>query len=168
MVADRGIQIKFILQKIQSSGPRDNKSFDNLVPHRNNPLIKVQLNLFKDIAIILNGFLVTFQTDANGAIPQHVNCTKMKSLMRFFILKTIMKTVNTSNEVQQHDVEKSKNLVTLQSIKLTTAAAEELGKVSNNLHDDLKKSFCNMFQAVIKKSKKVVLCSTNLSEMLLA
>ena len=68
VVADRGIQIwdgivkliKFTLQKPQSSRPKDIKSFDNLVLHYSSPLIKVQLHLFKEIAFILNVFLVTF------------------------------------------------------------------------------------------------------------
>ena len=59
-----------------------------------------------------------------------------------------MKKLNTPYEVQQLDVEKSKNLVTIQSIKLTTAAAEELAKVPNNLHDmmALRKVFVKYFK----------------------
>lgn len=48
-----------------------------------------------------------------------------------------MKKVSMPYDVQQLDVQKSKNLVTTQSIKLTTAGAKELAKVPNNLHDDL-------------------------------
>ena len=64
-----------------------------------------------------------------------------------------MKKLNTPYEVQQLDVEKSKNLVTIQSIKLTTAAAEELAKVPNNLRD-MMKSFRKMLQTVMKKNPK--------------
>ena len=46
---------------------------------------------------------------------------------------------------------KGKKLVTIQSIKQTTAAAGELAKVLNNLRDGLKKSFRKMLQTIIKK-----------------
>ena len=46
---------------------------------------------------------------------------------------------------------KGKRLVTIQSIKQTTAAAGELAKVLNNLRDGLKKSFRKMLQTIIKK-----------------
>ena len=48
--------------------------------------------------------------------------------------------MNTAHEVQRLDEEKSKNLVTIQSIKLTIAAGE-LSKVTDNLHNDLKEKF---------------------------
>ena len=75
----------------------------------------------------------------------------MKSLMCLFIPKTITKKVNTPYEVQQLDVERSKNLVSIQSSKLTIAASEELAKVPNNLHNGLKKSFPKMLQTTNKK-----------------
>ena len=74
--------------------------------------------------------------------------------------------MNTAHEVQRLDEEKSKNLVTIQSIKLTIAAGE-LSKVTDNLHNDLKEKFWKMLQTVIEKSKRQALCSTNLTEMLL-
>ena len=77
-----------------------------------------------------------------------------------------LKRVNTAHEVQWLDEEKSKNLVTIQSIKLTIAAGE-LSKVTDNLHNDLKEKFWKMLQTVIEKSKRQALCSTNLTEMLL-
>ena len=87
----------------------------------------------------------------------------MKNCMPHFITRTVMKKVNTPYEVQQLDIEKSENLGIIQAIKLTTATAEELVKVSSNLHDDLKKSFSKILQAFVKKSMKEVLCSANVS-----
>ena len=53
-----------------------------------------------------------------------------------------LKRVNTAHEVQRLDEKKSKNLVTIQSIKLTIAAGE-LSKVTDNLHNDLKEKLKN-------------------------
>ena len=75
-----------------------------------------------------------------------------------------MKKVNTPDEVQQLDIEKMKNVVAIQSIKLTGAATEELAKVPNNLHDGLKKGVCKMLQAIIKKIQERGPLQTNLSE----
>ena len=160
MVAERGIEIwdgivkliKFILEKTPSSRPKDNKSYENLVLHHNNPLVKVQLHLFKDVALILNRFLVTFQTD-NPMVPflSMEIAGILRSLMRLFIPKCIMKKVKTTYDIQQMDVEKRENVVSVHEVKLTTAAAAELAKVPNNLHDGLKKSFMKMLQTMIKK-----------------
>ena len=99
VVADRGIQIwnvivkliKFILKKLESYGPKDNKLFDNLEQHYNNPLIKVKLHLFKDIAFILHEFLVTFQSDNPMAPFVGMEIARIiKSLIRLFIPETII------------------------------------------------------------------------------
>lgn len=62
-----------------------------------------------------------------------------------------MKKVNSLCQIQQLDVAKSNHLVIIQSIKLTTYAAEELAKVPNNLHDGLEKCFRKMLQLIIQK-----------------
>ena len=46
---------------------------------------------------------------------------------------------------------KGKKLVTIQSIKQTTAAVGEQAQVLNNLRDGLKKSFRKILQTIIKK-----------------
>ena len=71
--------------------PKDNKSFDNLVLHYNNPLIKVQLHLFNDIVFIENGILVTFPT-ANPIVSffSMEIARIMKSPMQLFIPKNII------------------------------------------------------------------------------
>ena len=56
--------ITFFLLKPPSQRPKENRSFDNLVKYHLNPLVPVQLHLFKDMATILSGFLVNFQTDS--------------------------------------------------------------------------------------------------------
>ena len=64
-----------------------------------------------------------------------------------------LKRVNTAHEVQRLDEKKSKNLVTIQSIKLTIAAGE-LSKVTDNLHNDLKeKSFEKCFKQLLKNPR---------------
>ena len=71
-VADRAIKIwgdvvmliKAFQAKLPSKCPKDNKSYDNLVQYYLNPLIPVYLHLFRDVAVILNIFLVKFQTDS--------------------------------------------------------------------------------------------------------
>ena len=60
--------IKEYLLQPPSKRPKDNKSVDNLVDAHRNPTIKVKLHLFKDVASMLNGFLVQFQTD-NPMVP---------------------------------------------------------------------------------------------------
>ena len=161
IVAERGVTIwddivkliKFTLGKTKSKQPKDNKSYDNLVKYHTNPLIKVELHLFKDVAFILNRFLVTFQTD-NPMVPflSMEISSVLKSLMRFFMPKAILQKLTSSYLVHKVDVEDKNNLVLDADIKLTTAAAAELIKnVPKNLHCGLKKSFRTMLQALIKK-----------------
>ena len=71
--------------------PKDNKSFNNLVLHYNNQLIKVQLHLFNDIVFIENEILVTFPT-ANPIVSffSIEIALIMKSPMHLFIPKTII------------------------------------------------------------------------------
>lgn len=161
IVAERGViiwgdivkLIKFTLQKPKSKQPQDNKSYDNLVKYHTNPLVMVELHLFKDVAFILNRFLVTFQTD-NPMVPfLSMEITSvLKSLMRFFMPKAVLQKMSSSYLVHKVDVEDKNNLGLVADIKLTTAAAAELEKnVGKNLHDGLKKSFRTMLQALINK-----------------
>lgn len=161
VVAERGVSIwddmvkliKFTLAKVPSKQPKDNKSYQNLVKYHTSPLIKVELHLFKDVAFILNEFLVTFQTD-NPMVPfLSIQISSMlKRLMRFFMRKTVLQKLTSSHLVHQVNVEDRNNLVLDDDIKLTTAAAAELKKnVPINLHCGLKKSFRTMLQGVIMK-----------------
>ena len=145
--------IKLTLQKPKSKQPQDNKSYDNLVKYHSNPLVMVELHLFKDVALILNRFLITFQTD-NPMVPflSMELSTILKSLMRFFMPKAILQKLTSGYLVNKIDVEDKNNLCVVSDIKLTTAAAAELQKnVPKNLHDGVKKSFRTMLQALIKK-----------------
>ena len=144
--------IKFTLQKPKSKQPQDNKSYDNLVKYHSNPVVMVELHLFKDVAFILNRFLVTFQTD-NPMVPFiSMELSKiLKSLMRFFMPKSILQKLTSAYLVNKIDVKDKDNLCVVADIKLTTAAAELQKNVPKNLHDGLKRSFRTMLQALIKK-----------------
>ena len=60
VVAYRGIQIldsivkliKIIVEKVQDFWKKDRNSFDKLVLHQKFRLVKMQLHLFKDIALL--------------------------------------------------------------------------------------------------------------------
>ena len=87
--------------------PKDNKSFDNLVDAHRNPT-KVKLRLFKDVASMLNGFLVQFQTD-NPWYPLSDEIDNiMRRLMKFLAHSRCAKKQNRHNCFQKVDVEKKR------------------------------------------------------------
>ena len=159
-VAERAIEvweyiverIKFFLLKPPSQRPKESRSFDNLVKYHLNPLLSVQLHLFKDMATILNGFLVFFQTDARRVpfLSMQIGDI-LHRLMRFFVPKHVLKTANSPLKLQQIDVQKSENIVGVSQIKLSTDAALVLEKVPSKLHDGLKKGFLKFLKVMIKK-----------------
>ena len=89
------VLIKFFLLKPPSQRPKENRSFNNLVKYHLNPLVPVQLHLFKDMATILNGFLVSFQTDSPMVpfLSMQIGDI-LHRLMRFFVPKHVLKTAN--------------------------------------------------------------------------
>ena len=97
--------ITFFLLKAPSQRPKENLSLDNIVKYHLNPLVPVQLHLFKDMATILNGFLVNFQT-VSPMVPflsmQIVDI--LHRLMRFLVPKDVLKTGNSPLKLQQIDV----------------------------------------------------------------
>ena len=162
-VAERAIEvweyivelIKFFLLKPPSQRPKENRSFDNLVKYHLNPLVPVQLHLFKDMATILNGFLVNFQTDSPMVpfLSMQVGDI-LHRLMRFFVPKHVLKTANSPLKLQQIDVQKSENIVGVSQIKLSTGAASVLEEVPSKLHDGLKKEFLKFLQVIIKRMQE--------------
>ena len=142
----------FFLLKPPSERPEENRSFDNLVKYYLNPLVHVQLHLFKDMATILNGCLVNFQTDSPMVPFLSLQIGDiLHRLMLFFVPKHVLKTANSPLKLQQIDVQKSENIVGVSQIKLSTGAASVLEKVPSKLHDGLKKGFLKFLQVMIKK-----------------
>ena len=88
--------IKAFQAKLPSKCPKDNKSYDNLVQYYLNHLIPVYLHLFRDVAVILNIFLVKFQTDSPMVpfLSEEV-AGILKWAMRFIIQKNALKKADT-------------------------------------------------------------------------
>ena len=72
-------------------------------------------------------------------------------LMRFFVPKHVLETVNSPFKLEQIYVKKSENIVGMSQIKLSTGAASVLEKVPSKLHDGLKKGFLKFLQVMIKR-----------------
>ena len=75
-----------------SKRPKDNSSYDNLVLNQHNDLIKVEIQVIKDIAHKTNGFLTLFQTDS-PMVPFLAKWIEdlLRKLMRYFITKPVRK-----------------------------------------------------------------------------
>ena len=158
-VADRGILvwsdmvslIKSFQAKPPSKRPKDNKSYDNLVQYHLNPLIPVYLHLFKDVAARLNVFLVKFQTDS-PMVPflSEEIAGILKWVMRFFVLKSVLKKTDTPYKLYKLDVNDKENIKLKTEIKLTTGGSDALKKVSTDLHQGVKDSWVRFLKMVEK------------------
>ena len=168
-VSDRAIAIwndyvkliDFFTSKVPSKQPKSNKSYEVLKQHRNNSLIIVYLNLFRDVAARLNNFLVKFQTDAPMVpfLSDEISSI-LRWLMSFFINSEVLKKASSSYLLSKVDVKESgKNWVLQSQIKLTISGNETLKKVSSSLHSGLIKSWVKFLEAmVLKIQEKSPIC----------
>ena len=131
--------IKVFQSKAPSKQPKDNKFCDNLVKYHLNPLIPVNLHLFRDVATRLNVFLVKLQT---SSLMVPFLCEEIASILkwtiRFFVQRSTLKKADMPYKFQKLGVNKRGNVMLERYIKLTKSAKEVLKKVLTNLHQGLK------------------------------
>ena len=131
--------IKVFQSKAPSKQPKDNKFCDNLVKYHLNPLIPVNLHLFRDVATRLNVFLAKLQT---GSLMVLFLCKEIASILkwaiRFFVQRSTLKKADVPYKFQKLGVNKRGNLMLKTDSSLTKSAKEVLKKVLTNPHQGLK------------------------------
>ena len=103
-MTERAVQVWEPVQKVikhysslaPSKRPKDNSSYDTLVANKNDTLMKVKLQLFKDIAHKSNLYLTAFQTDA-PMVPFLAQALEeiLRYLMGSFISPSTLQTADT-------------------------------------------------------------------------
>ena len=149
-VAARAIQLcPHIVKVIQywlslpvSKQPKDNKSYETLVKHHNDPLMIAKLSFFKYVASILKGFLVQFQSDKPMVpfLAKELDSI-LRKLMCLFVERKVLTEASTPLALTKVDLDKKKNHLPLSKIQLGTAVTFEL--VGCDVSDDKKVKFKN-------------------------
>ena len=154
-VAERAVEVWDPVQKViqhyatnvvPSKRPKDNSSYDTLVNNRTDVLMKVKLQVFKDIAHKTNKFLTVFQKDG-PMVPFLAEALEeiFRCLMGYFISKTILKEVVTKLSLVKLDVSVEGGKCLLPGdMKLPTASNSMLKKLA--LSVDAKASFMKQYR----------------------
>ena len=147
--------VTLIKAKAPSKRPKDNKSYDNLVQYYLNPLIPVYFHLFRDVAAILNIFLVKFQTDSPmvSFLSEDI-AGILKWTMRVIIQKTALKKADIPYKLYKIDINNKDNIKFKTDIKMTASANEILKKVPIHLHQGLKYSWVIFLKKLVEKMQE--------------
>jgi hypothetical protein len=138
-VAERGIEVldyvKAVLnhfaKQAPSKRPRDNKSYDNLVENQHDPLMKVKMCIFKEIAHKMNAFLVIFQTEA-PMLPFLSDTLEvlLRRIMSYFVTAPVLENAATALALIKLDVTAvSGKCLPTSEIKFPTASKSLFKKV---------------------------------------
>ena len=115
-------------------------------------LMLVKLNLFRDTASMLNGFLIKFQSDS-PFVPFLSDWLEdlMRSMMKKLLIREVINKANTTFLLLKVDV--STNQLPVSKIQLPTASAEVLsmGSFKQHLQDGIKKKYTLMLRSIILK-----------------
>lgn len=153
-VAERAVQtwdktmnvIKHFSNQPPSKRPKDNSSFECLVVNRQDVLMKVKIQVFKDIAQKTNMFLTVFQTDA-PMVPFMSDSLEelLRRLMGYFISKPILESAATPLSLVKLDVSATGGkCLPLIDLKLPTASKAMLKKLGLSI--GAKTSFLNQYR----------------------
>ena len=129
-----------------SKRPQNNKSYETLVCHKNDIVMKVKFCIFRDLAHRLNVYLVKFQTDA-PMMPFLADTlgSMMRDIMGFFISKSALDKASTPSSLLKLDVTVKDGLcLPVGDIKLTTASKSMLRKLK--LSSEKKHTFLNQYR----------------------
>ena len=110
--------VKYYTSLVPSKRPQNNKSYTTLSGSVNDILMKMKFLFFKELASLLNTFLVTFQTDKPMLPSLSETLFKLiKRILKMFVLgKTDVPKILANLDVKNKDI-----YLPLQAMKLPTS-----------------------------------------------
>ena len=115
--------IKHFLSLAPSKRPKDNSSYDCLVSNKDDILMKIRMQIFKELAFHMNKFLIRFQTDA-PMVPFLAKCLSVliRKLMSYIITSSVLDKATTPLSLVKINVSVAGgNCMQVHNIKLPTA-----------------------------------------------
>ena len=170
--------IKHYQQLAPSYRPKNNSSFDALVTAHTDKFMKVKMQIFKDVASILQPFLKSFQTDAPMMpfLPTVLE-KLLRRVMKLFIRATVVDEQLTALQLVKLDVELPASRIPSRKIKLLVASQDLLasGNFTSDQREGIRKGFAKLLTKMVKKLQErsplkyhFVRCSESLSPVEMA
>ena len=165
-VAERAIEvwenvcktIKWYMNLVPSKQPKKNKQFEVLVKYNKNNLIIAHLNFFRDVAEILNGYLVLMQTD-KPMVP--FLCDKLLEALRklmciIFSRDTIDEKASTPYQFNKLDLNDDSHYLPDTNVKLPTGTSLASRSLSDAeklcLKKEAKKAIRTLLEKLLEKN----------------
>ena len=147
--------IEHFAREVPSKRPKDNSSYNSLVENQNDPLMKVKMCIFKEIAHKMNTFLVMFQTEA-PMLPFLSDTLEvlLRRIMGYFVTGPVLQKAATALALIKLDVTvTSGKCLPTSEIKFPTESKSLLRKVkmTTGQKESFRKQYCDFLIGIVSK-----------------